>query len=220
MTKINIITLQGYKKNLQEFKENFNQYLYQQSDFRSKDYTLLKNGVILFSTKDRKCCWCDTEQIVSNHCCQTCLDLMKDQNTNAIVDRRYQNDVLTIYSHDIEYEIDNRGVKPYNSNAPYLLRVVTKTKEEISERRIKTQTVLNALADECGSELPADFESRMQRLITETKDGIENCCLESILYAVQNLGATAQQTRIRLNIWRDELKRFEDKVAEPPKAYV
>lgn len=57
----------------------------------------------------------------------------------------------------------------------------------------------------------------MQRIVGETKDGKENYCLESISYAVTNLGATAQQTRIRLNIWSDELTRlFGDKVAIKP----
>lgn len=208
MTKINIISQQG--------KENYNKYLYNQSEFRSIEYTLLKGEAVLFSTKDQKCCWCDAKPIVSKYSCQHCLDVMKDQNAIAIKD----NNVLVIEHHDIATEFNAEKVEPYNIDATYLLRCNTIT-TGITERKSKTQTVLNALADECGSELPADFESRMQRIIAETKDGKENCCLESILYAVQTLGATPQQTRIRLNIWSNELKRlFEDKVAEPPMADV
>lgn len=207
MTKINQITIHGYNI-------NFNQYLYHQSEFRSLDYTIYKGDVVLFSTKDQKCCWCDVEPMVSENSCQHCLDLLKDQNWNAKMEcRNKSNDVLVIEHQEIATEFDGEKLDPYDKDAPYFLICTTKT-AETTERRAQIQMALNALADECGLEYPVDFEARMQRIVEKTKDGKEHYGLKSILYAVTNLGATAQETRIMLNIWSDELRLFEDKVAK------
>lgn len=128
MTKTNLITIHGYNI-------NFNQFLYQQSEFRSLDYTLYKGEVVLFSTKDQKCCWCDNEPIVSEHSCQHCLDLLKDQNTNAVDSRYKDNDVLVIEHPDIATEFDDEMVESFVNDAPYLLRCNTITTETIERRK-------------------------------------------------------------------------------------